>query len=542
MQEGYPNAWGARIPLETNWNLELLASLLEGYEDKVVVDWLRYGWPISRSPNWKDPIPTFKNHASACEYPDAINAYIEKELKRGAVCSPFPKVPFKDRIGVSPMSTRPKRDVDARRIIMDLSWPPGSSVNDGIGKDQFMGFSVKLSFPTIDIIARRVASMESEQVYLFKIDLAGYFRQLPLDPGDYSLLCFVWNGEVYFNIVLPMGLRSAPYFAQHTSDVIRYMHDSAGYFLFNYIDDLIGVEEIGNIWVSYKHLQTTLQSIGLKEVEEKRVEPTQILNCVGTLVNTKEMTLGITQDRKLELCVELDTWISKERCSVKELQRLIGKLHFVCAVIRPSRLFMSRMLEFLWDMGSNRGWLTPEFWKDVQWWRKYLPGFQGTCIMWMYHIKKLDQLAASHACLTGMGAVAGKEYIKLEFPENVQSRNIAYLELLAIVIMCKTWKDRFQGNSAIINWDNEVVVQVLNSGRARDSRLLELMREMVYVATGKFEFQARHLRGKFNILPDLLSCWAEGKNIHNKFFQLIDGTSMCEIPVAHNVCEMTHCR
>ena len=86
------------------------------------------------------------------------------------------------------------------------------------------------------------------------------------------------------------------------------------------------------------------------------------------------------------------------------------------------------------------------------------------------------------------------------------------------------------------------MVQVLNSGRARDSRLLELMREMVYVTAGKFEFRARHLRGKFNILPDLLSCWAEGKNIHNKFFQLIDGTSMCEIPVAPNVCEMTHCR
>ena len=142
------------------------------------------------------------------------------------------------------MSTRPKRDVDARRIIMDLSWPPGGSVNDSIWKDQFMGFPVKLSFPTIDVIARRVASMESEQVYLFKIDLAGYFRQLHLDPGDYSLLCFVWNGEVYFNIVLPMGLHSSPYFAQRTSDVIRYMHNSAGYFLFNYIDDLIGVEEI----------------------------------------------------------------------------------------------------------------------------------------------------------------------------------------------------------------------------------------------------------------------------------------------------------
>ena len=77
---GYPNAWGARIPVKSGWDLELLEQLLSDYADKEVVNWLRYGWPISRPPNWPDPIPTFNNHASAVRFPAEIEKYIGKEM------------------------------------------------------------------------------------------------------------------------------------------------------------------------------------------------------------------------------------------------------------------------------------------------------------------------------------------------------------------------------------------------------------------------------------------------------------------------------
>ena len=37
---GYPNRWGARIPVPTKWNLELLHSLLHEYDDREVVEWM----------------------------------------------------------------------------------------------------------------------------------------------------------------------------------------------------------------------------------------------------------------------------------------------------------------------------------------------------------------------------------------------------------------------------------------------------------------------------------------------------------------------
>ena len=454
MSEGYPNARGARIEVESGWNLNLLESLLQGYEDKEVVEWLRFGWPVSRPPNWSSPEPTFSNHCSATEFPHEIQKYIDKEMGRRAVCGPFKTVPFRNRIGISPLSTREKKDSSDRRIIMDLSWPPGRSVNSGIAKDQFMGFQARSTFPTLDMIARRIAELEQAgqgQIFLFKVDLSGYFRQLPLDPGDFTLMGFTWKGDVFFDIVSPMGLRSAPFFAQRISNTIKYIHNQAGYFLFNYIDNFIGVEVWNRINRIFQTLIRLLENLGVKEVKAKRIKPTQCLNCVGTMVDAKNKMLFVLPERRVALMEELQRWIVKETCSLKDIQRLVGKLQFICTVVRSGRLFMSRMLDELRQAGKGKVVrISDEFRQDVLWWLKYLPSFDGTGILWMLHIKEPDHVAASDACLKAMGAMCGEEYIKMDFPEDWQGRNIAYLELLAVIVMCKVWTSKFHSKSVLI--------------------------------------------------------------------------------------------
>ena len=124
-----------------------------------------------QTPNWVDPMPTFVNHDSALNFPDDMDRYIWKQLDMAAIQGPFSEIPFTSRVGVSPLSTCPKRDSVDRRVIMDLSWPPGQSVNDGIAKNQFMGFEEKLSFPTVDLIAQRVVALSlhgRENIYLLK--------------------------------------------------------------------------------------------------------------------------------------------------------------------------------------------------------------------------------------------------------------------------------------------------------------------------------------------------------------------------------------
>ena len=124
-ERGYPNRWGARIPVKSTWNLELFQQLLVGYEDMEVVEWFRYEWPTGRLPTLKDPCKNTKNHKGASDYPQQLQQYISKEASHGAVMGPFSKIPFKARVGISPLSTRPKKGTDNRRVILDLSFPMG---------------------------------------------------------------------------------------------------------------------------------------------------------------------------------------------------------------------------------------------------------------------------------------------------------------------------------------------------------------------------------------------------------------------------------
>ena len=180
-RQGYPNVYGARIPVQSGWNLNKFGHLLRNYHDNKIIEFLRYGWPANRLPQAPSPSVTTQNHLSAREYPDAINQYIEKELRLGAMFGPFSTPPFVGHVAVNPLSTRDKKDSGKKRVIMDLSYPDGASVNDQIPKDSYLGLATNLTYPTVDVLAERIAAL-GPNCLIFKRDLARAFRQVPLRP------------------------------------------------------------------------------------------------------------------------------------------------------------------------------------------------------------------------------------------------------------------------------------------------------------------------------------------------------------------------
>ena len=139
---------GAKVPVPTPWDLNLLENLLADYEDKLVVDFLRYGWPMSRS-----ILPLINrsakiNHKGALDFPDAINHYFATEHSNNTLLGPFFTNPFPDRSASSPLNSVPKCDSDKWRVILNMSFPPGHTVNDGIDKDHYLGVLIDLTYPT----------------------------------------------------------------------------------------------------------------------------------------------------------------------------------------------------------------------------------------------------------------------------------------------------------------------------------------------------------------------------------------------------------
>ena len=249
-------------------------------------------------------------------------------------------------MGVSPLSTRGKCNSDDRDIILDLSFPQGASVNDWTPKDSYLGWPINLTYPTVDDLAKRVHSL-GPLCLIFKCDMTRAFFQLPLDPFDYGLFCFSWEGMYFFSLVLVMGHRVALYICQHVTSAISYIHSRAGWFLLNYIDDFVGAELQQRAHQSYRDLGKLMQDIGAQEALHKAVSPSPRVEFLGVLFDAKKGIIEVTPDRLQELVQETGCWFTKTVCTRKELEQLIGKLQFVAACICPRRVFISCMLNQL---------------------------------------------------------------------------------------------------------------------------------------------------------------------------------------------------
>ena len=100
---------------------------------KYIINGLRNGFDIGFTGEFSATRPP--NLKSATQNKTLIQQAIDKEISRGHTAGPFPNPPFPNT-HCSPIGAAPKKDGTAR-LIMDLSQPHGSSINDDISKEQF---------------------------------------------------------------------------------------------------------------------------------------------------------------------------------------------------------------------------------------------------------------------------------------------------------------------------------------------------------------------------------------------------------------------
>ena len=509
-KKGYPNIYGARIEIESKWNLKLLDFLLQDYVDWEVVEFLKYGWPANRVPGVPNPTVNNVNHKSASEFSTDIDKYITKELRLGAVMGPFRDIPFSGaRIGVSPLSTRAKKESIERRVILDLSYPDGKSVNDYTPKDTYLGLQIDLTYPSVDDLARHIAQV-GRKTYVWKKDLSRAFRQYPLDPGDYELFGYIWRGYYFFDMVLVMGHRVAPYIAQRISNALRYIMQQMQYHMLNYVDDFVGAEIKDIATKAYNAFGDLLRNLGVSESLAKSVEPTQIIQFLGVTFRVHTMTMEVSESRLLELNQELTDWNNKSVFLRVELEQLIGKLQFITACVRPGRIFLSRLLNAL--RGCQRGVkysVSSEMRKDIEWWKTYMPKYNGVSIMWPTVITEPDSVISTDASLGALGGYnKNNAYFHVRLSAEWKNKNIAYLEMWALILALKVWGASLRGTKITMLCDNQSVVSVLTYGRSRDIFLQDGMREVAYLcAVHECEIKLQYIPTHVNLVADALSRW-----------------------------------
>ena len=240
-----------------------------------------------------------KTHRGALSFPSAVQDYLSSEISLGRVAGSFNAPPFPDGFVVSPLNTVAKRDSQERRVIVDLSWPCGSSVNDGIPSGSFLGELLELTYPTIDAIVSAIVSL-GRSCMLYKRDRKPY-RQYPVDPHDYHLHGYTWNRQFYFDTVLTMGLGSPAMACQRSTSAVSWTLNRRGLSTFNYLDDFIGVSPLPLATSHFNEVGVLLHHLGLEESIDKSCNPSPVITCLGVQLNTRDFTLSLDSDRLAEI-------------------------------------------------------------------------------------------------------------------------------------------------------------------------------------------------------------------------------------------------
>lgn len=544
-KSGKPNAHGLRIQIKSKWNFQALESLLQDYEDKEIIEYLKYGWPIGhdgRSTNTSIP----KNQKGALEHPEALRTYIEKEKKHNAVAGGFDAPPFK-KAKISPLDTRKKRDSEDLRIILNLSHPyNGGSVNEGISKTEYLGKQIQLHYPTVDNLVRMIIEKKKQltkgdkrKCLLFKKDLKRAYRWVNVDFGDVHLLGYKIEDKFYFDLVLPNGIRSGAYIMQRVSTALRYILQKEGYDLENFLDDLASCELDDKAFTAYDCLGNIIAKVGLKEAEEKACPPKVEMVFLGTGLNTETMTLFITPDRVQELLLLLRSWEQKQTATLREVQSLLGKLNFVTNCVHSSQIYISRILNFLRSMKPARQYKVPQaVVKDIQWWKEFIPIYNYKSKMMALEWEEPDSLVMCDASLERAGAWCQGQFFTKKFPEELLAivSHINELECVTVTVCVKIWSQKFQGKKLMLRCDNKATVLAVNTGRSRNRVMQACLRELHHVCSlNSCVIRLKYIETRLNTIADCLSRIDQNKKFKKKFDELTKGVEKEELHLSKEV-------
>src|ERR1700734_1975501 len=222
--------------VNTPLNHDAWAHFLSDYPDKVFVSSLLHIIKFGANIGFQGAQATrpSKNLKSALQSPTFVGTSIATLLTSNHAHGPFLVSPL-DQFRCSPLGVVfRKRSIAKPRLINHLSWPPGSSVNDGIPDSE-----ASISYDAFECAVKDLVSAGTGSL-MAKLDLKDAFHQIPIRPSDWHHMGFSWGNEFFYSIVLAFGLCSAPYIFNLFSEALHWIiqrHIPAH--IHHYLDDFL---------------------------------------------------------------------------------------------------------------------------------------------------------------------------------------------------------------------------------------------------------------------------------------------------------------
>ena len=459
-------------------------------------------------------LPAFRcrNYRSAYEAAAQVDAALESDIRANRIFRPYAgdSSSYVHALGAVP------KTATTVRVIHDHSRPFGRSLNDSLSQSNF-------SFHSVDDAIR----LMGPNCYMAKVDIEAAYRHVPIDPFDWDKLAFCWPDDdlrnLYLDGYLQFGLTNACEVFNRIGRAIIHMMQRRGHkCLVVYVDDFIIIcHDQAMVWYVYWTLHILLKKLGFQVnlKVHKCVAPCQVIDFLGVTLDSVRMEARLSESKLNSIHELLIQVLRHSSITRKNLERLNGKLNWVCKVVYGGRTFLRRLIDAQWSVTRPHHHirLSAALRLDLEWWRDFLPHFNGQTELIPSRPLSLHDFSTDASSSYGYGIFIQGGYLSLSFAQAAQmfsdapapSDPIHIHELFAVLILCRLYSTALRGLHARIYIDNTIVVAAVAKGTAKGRtgpQMMIFLRELFWLsATHNFRLTSQYIATKSNTLADALS-------------------------------------
>ena len=394
---------------------------------------------------------------------------------------------------VSPIFCRPKKS-GAVRIILNLK-----EFNKSVDKKHF-----KMQTLTSAI------QLMQKGAFMASIDFKDAYYSIPIAEEDQKFLRFWWNGVKYQYGCLPNGLSNGPRdFTKIIKTLLRYIRKK-GFTLTNYIDDNFSIEStFPKCFENVLKTARICQLAGFVLNWEKSVlVPTQIIEYLGFILNTIDMSVRLTPGKLVDLKALVQNANKDKFISLEDLAKLVGKMVASFPGVTYGRLYYRQL-----DIEKNKGLkrhqgdykqmisLSDRARKDLTWW------FENLDNSFVNVSEKIpDRDVTCDASNTGWGGWIGSQSAKGQWSSGEKELHINEKELYAVLFTLQSLCRNISHRVLRVSSDNTVTVAYINNMGGKIQSCFDIARKIWNWAYESHNWLiAVHIPGKANVQADSLS-------------------------------------
>jgi len=381
--------------------------------------------------------------------------------------------------------------------------------------------------------------------FMAKTDIKSAYRVIPLHKSEHELFGICWKNEYFYDKCLCFGLRSAPFIFSTFSDLLEWILKNNYHIgeIIHILDDFLLATVGPNDQQCRQNLQTLLQvfhNLGVPIAEEKTEGPAQVMVFMGIELDSVAQEARLPSDKLQRLKSSFAEWGFRTRCTLRELQSLIGVLNWVCAIIPAGRAFLQRMIALTRGVKLPRHHirLTAGFKKDLTVWETFVKNWNGKSFFLKEDWESRDsvEIYTDASGTEGFGGFWKGQWFNGQWPEQYKltsgkaGLSIEWQELYPIRVACVIWGTHFQNKRVTVWCDNESVVAIINTMKSKVPEIMDLIRPIVAQSLEQnFVLKAVHLSSEENSIADALSRFQM-----DKFRQLAPKAApvSCSIPAS----------